>query len=70
MIACKFTNGVWNESFSVLQRNREYHTSWTRPDGKVLLVGGEGSAARGETELLLDEATSVKRFDLPYDSRL
>ena len=65
-----FTDGIWNESFVSLQRYRKEHTSWTRPDGRILLVGGDGSAARTETEVLLDEGTSEKNFTLPYPSRL
>jgi len=50
---------------------RHAHASWTRPDGKVLLIGGYSNSKNSEstTEFLNDDGSSTLSFDLKYGGR-
>ena len=58
-----FSDGNWYESHT-LGVGRAWHTSWSSPQG-VLLIGGYHSQAT--TELLTDDGTSTPGFSLQYD---
>ena len=60
------SDGNWIESHH-LQYSRYGHTSWIRPDGAVMLIGGDGSESGTTTEVLNSDGSSTQGFDLKYE---
>ena len=60
-----FSDGNWIESHHLLYP-RYAHTSWVRPDGAVILIGGDFS--RTTTEVLNSDGGSSRSFDLLHES--
>ena len=60
-----FTAGTWNESHRI-HGVRVQHTSWRRPDGAILLLGGEGNF--DSSALLRKGERSVPSFNLRHES--
>ena len=65
----KLANGNWIRSHD-LGVQRKNHVSWTRPDGKILLIGGDGSYGRTSTAIVdpQDPGDAKPSFDLPHDN--
>ena len=61
-----FSGGQWSESHN-LTFSRYDHTSWVRPDGAVLLIGGRVSPTT--TEVLNSNGSTTQSFDLKYPRR-
>ena len=59
------TDGNWFVSHH-LQYPRYGHTSWVRPDGAVLLIGGSNS--KTTTEVLTEDGGSSRSFNLKHNS--
>jgi len=64
----EFTSGSWKLSHNLIYP-RYGHTSWTTPDGGVLLVGGYYSNTTTEVlSLLSDQGDATELFSLEYPS--
>jgi len=62
----EFKSGAWKHSHQLLYP-RYGHTSWTTPDGGILLVGGYYSNTTTEVlSLLSDEGDTTELFSLEY----
>ena len=51
-----------------LQEERNAHVSWTRSDGKIRLLGGQGESSLTTSELV-SESGSIAGFPLVYKTR-
>ena len=60
-----FSNGTWVTTHT-LGGGRIYHSSWTSPQG-VLLMGGSGSS-RTTTDLLTENGGTTPGFGLNYNT--
>ena len=62
-----YTGSSW-EPFPVdLLADRIYHVSWKRPDGKLVLMGGQYSS---ETSEIMDfKSKPMKGFEMKYPTR-
>ena len=61
------TDGQWTQSHTLLHM-RYHHTSWALGDGRVMLMGGEGSPTT--TEIISPGSDTITQgFPLKYDSR-
>ena len=61
----QLSGGSWIVSHNLLY-SRYRHTSWVRPDGSLLLIGGVDSSTT--SEVLNSEGGSTRSFDLKYES--
>ena len=62
-----FQSGEWVKTHN-LSEEREYHSSWQRGDGTIVLMGGDDSPTT--TEIVSDSsAVSTPGFSLKYDTR-
>ena len=59
-----FSSGTWQETHT-LRKERRHHTSWTSPQG-VVMIGGYESGMQTTTELLNDNGGSTYSFSLDY----
>ena len=60
-------SGEWVKTHN-LSEEREYHSSWQREDGTIVLMGGDDSPTT--TEIVSDSrAVSTPGFSLKYDTR-
>jgi len=59
--------GSWTTQTEDLLFSRYYLSSWTKTEGDILLIGGDGSSST--TEILYENGTSVRAFDLKYNTR-
>ena len=62
------SDGNWNVSHHLLYP-RYSHKSWVRPDGAVLLIGGEDFSSMTTTEVLTEDGGSARSFNLIHRSR-
>jgi len=63
----KFQSGSWITLTENLLTPRYYHSSWTTPEGDILLLGGD--VGEKTTEIVYQNGTSVRSFDLKYSAR-
>ena len=64
----EFDRGQWDTSHNLTQDKR-LHTSWIRPDGRLLLVGGTYSTTKTESiDPRIPSLDPEEGFELPYDS--
>ena len=57
-----YVAGNWTKYGDDLMTEREYHVSWQRPDGKVLLIGGYGD----NTSEVVSSSGHQKGFNLQH----
>ena len=61
------SEGQWTTSHSLLNI-RYHHSSWSSPNGTILL-GGEATDSRNSTEMLADSGGSQQSFTLQYETQ-
>ena len=61
-----FNAGNWLETHT-LEKQRRVHTSWSSPDG-IMVIGGYDSEAYTATEILTDTGDTTPGFPLDYNT--
>ena len=64
----EFQNGFWIESYT-LTKPRYHHSSWTTPNG-IMLMGGRATSEDFEipitSEILTEDELSMPKFKMQY----
>ena len=63
-----FQSGSWVTLTDKLVHERWDHSSWTTPDGGILLIGGGSKYSENNTEIVYQNGSSISSFDLKYST--
>ena len=63
-----FQSGSWVTLTHKLVHERWSHSSWTTPDGGILLIGGGSKYSENNTEIVYQNGSSISSFDLKYST--
>ena len=66
-----YVAGKWTKYRNDLKFKRNYHVSWRRPDGKVLLIGGDGDTSKNsqKTSEVVSSSDHQNDFILHHEVR-
>ena len=66
-----YVAGKWMQYRNELKINRTHHVSWRRPDGEVVLIGGNGDNSKNskKTSEVVSSSGYQKGFNLQHEIR-
>jgi len=62
-----YVAGKWTKFRRNLVNSRSYHVSWMRPDGEIVLLGGDEKRSMKTSEVVTGSGKQTG-FDLKYDT--